>query len=173
MYKVLNIGSKDYKLEYTIEASLYEDCVETMMNLFGSVAVASNPEEATKGLEGENKARVEEGIVSSLKSQTFGLPKIALTLFYAGLMEHHGNGRYGDGTVLSKEDAKQVIYQYFDEHKEDGTDTFADVLSICVNQMMEDDFFRRTGLEKLLTQSVENGKKNRAQRRAEKKTSEK
>lgn len=173
MYKVLNIGGKDYKLEYTIEASLYEDCVETMMNLFGSIAVASDPEKTMKGLKGENRERAEKGIATALKKQTFGIPKIALTLFYAGLMEHHGTGRFGDGTVLSKEDAKRVVYQYFDEHKEDGEDTFADILSICINQMMEDDFFRRTGLEKLLTQNADIGKKNRTQRRAEKKVSEK
>ena len=27
MYKILTIGGEDYKLEYTIEAALYSDCV--------------------------------------------------------------------------------------------------------------------------------------------------
>ena len=32
MYKLLKIGSKEYKLEYGIEASLYDDCVKSVMN---------------------------------------------------------------------------------------------------------------------------------------------
>lgn len=136
MYKIIAICGKDYKLEYTVEASLYEDCVETMLSLFSSMAVANNPEEAMKGLNGDERSRAEQGIVSALKSQTYKIPQISLTLFYAGLMEHHGTGRNGDRTILSKDDAKDLVYQYFDEHKEDGMDTFADILTLCINQVM-------------------------------------
>lgn len=30
MYKVLNIGGQEYKLEYSIEASLYADCISNL-----------------------------------------------------------------------------------------------------------------------------------------------
>ena len=39
MYKTLTIGGNDYKLEYTIEASLYADCVKGTAELFSSLAL--------------------------------------------------------------------------------------------------------------------------------------
>ena len=38
MYKVLKIGDKDYKLEYGIEASLFDDCVKSVMNMLVSTS---------------------------------------------------------------------------------------------------------------------------------------
>ena len=38
MYKVLKIGGKDYKLEYGIEASLFDDCVKSVMNMLVSTS---------------------------------------------------------------------------------------------------------------------------------------
>ncbi len=33
MYKILNIGGQDYKLEFSVEASLYADCVSGLTSL--------------------------------------------------------------------------------------------------------------------------------------------
>lgn len=172
MYKILSIGGKEYKLEYTVRAALYEECVEKMINLFGSTAGAIKEENLTKGLNQEDRLKVQEQLLDSLRKQIYGLPGIALTLFYAGLMEHHGTGKNGDRTICSKDDAEELIYAYFEDHKEDGEGTFADILAICVNQMEEDGFFRRVGLEKILSQE-EKVKPNRATRRSKTKVSEK
>ena len=68
-------------------------------------------------------------------------------------------------------DAKKIAKQYIQEHSEDGTGNFYDLFTICLNQMAEDDFFVRTGLNKIMSQAMNTEessepKPNRAQRRA-------
>ena len=36
MYKIININKKDYKLEYSLEASLYPDSTEKLLELISS-----------------------------------------------------------------------------------------------------------------------------------------
>ena len=92
-------------------------------------------------------------------------PNTALELFYMGLLQHHGED--GDGTVLDIKSAKRLVTQYFAEQDtaENGINDFAALLSVCMNQMGEDGFFKRTGLEKIMAQST-GVKPNRAARRA-------
>lgn len=174
MYKRLQIGDKEYKLEYTIEASLYNECTEKMINFFGKTLAITNEKELTKGLSNEEKAKARIKLLQDSLSGMINLPSTAMTVFYAGLLEYHGES--GDNTIQSIEDAKVLIKQYFKEHEEDGTDNFYDLLHICMEQMGEDGFFKRTGLEKFLSQnekSEENPKPNRASRREKAKTIEK
>ena len=42
MYKMLNIGGKDYKIEYTMEAALCNECVEETTNLLVEMGTASS-----------------------------------------------------------------------------------------------------------------------------------
>lgn len=128
--KILEIDGKDYKLEYTIEASLYEDCTEKVTTLMFDVSDA----------EGEN------GIKSVISAMT-NIPQTSLTMFYAGLLEHHGE--CGDRTVLSKNDAKILLRKYFDEHKEDETGNFYGMMELLLTQMGEDGFFKQIGLEQM------------------------
>ena len=51
-------------------------------------------------------------------------------------------------------DAKKIAKQYIQEHSEDGTGNFYDLFTICLNQMAEDDFFVRTGLNKIMSQAM-------------------
>ena len=128
--KILEIDGKDYKLEYTIEASLYEDCTERVTTLMFDVSDA----------EGEN------GIKNVISAMT-NIPQTSLTMFYAGLLEHHGE--CGDRTVLSKNDAKTLLRKYFDEHKEDETGNFYGMMELLLTQMGEDGFFKQIGLEQM------------------------
>lgn len=167
----MNIGGKDYRLEYTIEASLYDECTEKLINFIGNTAVAALEPEWPDGTTEEQKINARKELLKNSISGISNLPQTALTIFYAGLLEYHGIN--GDGTVRSKQDAKELVREYFKEHSEDGTDTFYDLLMVCIEQMGEDGFFKRTGLEKMMSQGTAETKKNRAQRRAEKKASEK
>lgn len=152
MYKILPIGGKEYKLEYKIRAALYQDCVEKIVTLFSNVSGAFLAGEIADKEQGENKLKIIESLFNSFKGQLCSLPESALTLFYAGLMEHHGNGKNGDKTILSKDDAAELIAVYFEEHADDGTDNFADIMAICMEQMGEDGFFKRVGIEKIMSQ---------------------
>lgn len=165
MYKVLNIGNKDYKLEYTVEAALYKDGVDRLIDFIGGLGGAQSEPEITKDLDSESKTKVRVQIVNNLKSEITNLPNTALELFYMGLLQHHGED--GDGTVLDIKSAKRLVTQYFAEQDtaENGINDFAALLSVCMNQMGEDGFFKRTGLEKIMAQST-GVKPNRAARRA-------
>ena len=141
MYKVLNIGGKDYHLEYSIEASLYADCVESITYIF-SGASAEEDEELTR------KERIKE-----MFSSMANLPKTTLTVFYAGLLEAHGI--CGDATVPDIATAKELIKQYITEHKDDDTGNFYGIFNICAEQMAEDGFFKLIGLEAMTAQGEE------------------
>lgn len=169
MYKVLNIGGQDYKLEYTIEASLCEECTEKLIYFLGNTI--GSTQVLTDEMTDEEKEKATTTIIKNSISGISNLPQTALSIFYAGLLEHHGPS--GNNTIRSKQDAKDLVKTYFKEHEEDGTDNFYDLLMICLEQMGEDGFFKRTGLEKMMAQSEDETvtKKNRAQRRAEAKTS--
>lgn len=167
MYKRLQIGDREYKLEYTIEASLYNECIQKMLDFFGNTFAITNEEELTKGMTNEEKTKMRVKLLQDSLSGMINLPSTAMTVFYAGLLEYHGES--GDNTVQSMEDAKALIKQYFKEHENDGTDNFYDLLNVCMEQMGEDGFFKRTGIERFLSQneeSEETPKPNRAARRA-------
>lgn len=132
----LTIGGKDYHIEFTIEASLYNECTEKVTGLLSSIGEAANKEEL-------------KGILSSIAD----IPQTTLTMFYAGLLEHHGEE--GDRTILSKKDAKKLIKQYLEEHKEDNTGNFYGVMEMLIGQMGEDGFFELIGLGQMMSQTTE------------------
>lgn len=124
----IKIGDKEYTIEFTIEASLYNDCTEKVVGLISSVA-------------GDND-------LASVIETMSDVPQTTLTMFYAGLLEHHGED--GDGTVKSKTDAKRLIKKYFEEHKEDETGNFHGMMGLLLDQMMNDGFFKQIGLVQMM-----------------------
>ena len=131
--KVIKIGNKEYKFEFTIEASLYGECTEVLTAFLANFGVAGNVKDIPKNIS--------------------KLPQTALTLFYAGLLEHHGED--GDNTVPTKREAKQLIKQYFEDKKDTDEADFYAILALMIEVMEEDGFFKRTGLEKILTAGTE------------------
>lgn len=154
MYKILRISGKDYKLEYSIEASLYADCTASLTGLMTEIQIA-----------GEDKN------VKKVVSEISNIPQTTLTIFYAGLMEHHGAHPDGDGSVPDIQTAKHLIAQYLKEHSDDETGNFFGIMQMCIEQMGEDGFFKLTGLEGMMNQFIQTAKPNRAARRAESKAS--
>lgn len=132
----IKIGNKEYKLEYTIEASLFNECTEKVTNFMMNIGAAEDNNDL-------------KAVLSSMAD----IPQTALTLFYAGLLEHHGED--GDGTVLSKSDAKKLIKQYISEHSDDETGNFYGVMGMLIEQMGNDGFFGLIGLDKMFAPSKE------------------
>lgn len=127
MYGTVKIGGKEYKLEYSFEASMYSDCVTAMITILQNMG-SGDPHD----------------IIESMGD----LPRTAVTLFYAGLLEHHGIE--GDNTVRNMADAKRLAKQYILEQGENGN--FYTLLTLCVDQMGEDGFFKLVGLEELMSE---------------------
>lgn len=135
MYKVIPIDGKEYHLEYTIEASLYADCISSLTEFMADIEIANSNKDIKKVLAGMSN-----------------IPQTALTLFYAGLMEAHGSHEGGDNSVPDKETAKTLIAKYIKENKENGEGNFYSILEMCINQMSEDGFFDLVGLNAMMSQ---------------------
>lgn len=133
--KRITIDNKEYIFEFTIEASLYDDCTKSVMDLFvkgGMVSGAATDADL-------------DGAREYLLETIANLPQKALTLFYAGLLEHHGS------EIRSKEDAKKLLATYLKENKK----SFRDVLGDMMGIMGDDNFFDLTGLNQIMTEVTE------------------
>ena len=137
--KIININGIDYKFEFTIEASLHNECTEKVVNLMADVA------------EGMEKGKALKEIITTISD----IPKTALTIFYAGLLEHHGPECISANPIHSIKDAKKLLKEYFAEHAEDGTGNFYDVLQVMMEVMAEDGFFKQIGLEQMMNDPAE------------------
>ena len=130
MYKLLSIDGEEYKLEFSIEASLYNDCIDRVVSLMYSVD------------EGQTDIR-------KLFNGVSDLPNTAISCFYAGLLEHHGK-EVGDGRVPNISAAKKLATVLL-KTEDSGISNWYDLLTICLNQMGEDGFFELIGLTSFLT----------------------
>lgn len=125
--KELKIGNKVYKVEYTIEASLCNECTEKVTNLMTGFAVAET-EDAKKQF------------ISTIAD----IPQTTLSMFFAGLLEHHGED--ADKSVCNKDDAKKLLKQYLSENKS----SFYELMEVLIEEMGEDGFFDLIGLTKMM-----------------------
>ena len=141
MYKIFKIDGKDYKVEYTIEAALYEECTEAVMNFMVDSSTAADAKD-----------------MKMLIKNMSNVPQITLTLFYAGLLEHHSPSS-GDGSVANLADAKRLSTQYFRENPDVEDANFYGLLNTLIGQMREDGFFKQIGLEQMMTSSTSDIKK--------------
>lgn len=140
MYKILKIGSDDYKFEFSIEASLYGDCIEKITGLMFNV-------EMGQGV--DTRQYLLSGIAD--------IPSTAATCFYAGLLEHHGT-ESGDGKVPNLNAAKRLVVKLLKD-EESEYENWYDILNLCMEQMGEDGFFDLVGLGDLLGSQRSNTKK--------------
>lgn len=141
--KKITINKKEYTFEFSIEASLYDECTMSVMDMF------------VKGgmVQGAAETNNVEDAMQNLMQTIANLPQKALTLFYAALLEHHGPE--GDGSIQSMFDAKRVLADYLKEKKK----SFRDVFSEMMELMEKDNFFELVGLNQVtkdLTKEMEN-----------------
>lgn len=131
MYKVLTIGGEDYKLEFSIEASLYHECIEKITGLMFDIDSGQSSNDIKKLLSGVSD-----------------IPNTAVTCFYAGMLEHHGIEE-GDGKVPNLSAAKRLAVALIKDDESDISNWY-DLFSMCVDQMGEDGFFDLIGLGSML-----------------------
>ena len=129
--KRITIDGKEYTFEFSIEASMYSECTENVMELFRTIGEAQSQENARE-------------LIKSISN----ISTVAVTMFYAGLMEHHGVE--GDKTVLSLSDAKKLIKKYLNEHKDDEKGSLYSVMEEMMEVMADDGFFEVIGLARMM-----------------------
>lgn len=139
--KRITIDRKEYTIEFSIEATLYNECTEKVMDLMVSAGV-TEAEVSNENLGTKEKVQV---MADAFKKNISDVPQKALTLFYAGLLEHHGE--FGDGTVLSIHEAKRLLVAYMRENE--GL-TLYDIMNEMIEEMGKDHFFEKIGVDKMV-----------------------
>ena len=127
--KTITINCKQYLFEFSIEASLYSEVTEKVTSLMFALDEAGDADDIQK-------------MVSSLAD----VPKTSLTMFYAGLLEHHSH------EIRSIEDAKKLVKEYFAEDKEQN---FYTLMQDMIECMHDDGFFKQIGLEQMMAVPTE------------------
>lgn len=119
-------GKKTYKLEYSIEASLYNACTESFMELISRFA---------ESMDGQDSKEMIKSISN--------VPQSTLTMFYAGLMENHSD------EIHSEDDAKNLLKAMMKSDDERFND-FYSVMNVIIESMRDDGFFKLIGLEQMM-----------------------
>lgn len=130
--KVLEIGGKNYTFEFSIEASLYNECTEKVVELMSKMS-----------------GKDVKAVISGMSN----VPKVAIAMAHAGLLEHHSE------EIMSENDTKALIKQYLVEHKDDENGNFYSLMEIMFDCMGDDGFFKLIGLETMSEKAVKEMKK--------------
>lgn len=136
----LKVNGKEYTLEYTFEAALDKKCVDMCWNFFsGAYMMKGQP------LEGAGNETVSRVVtIDKMIDGMADAPRVALYLFYAGLLENHSE------EIKSEEDAKNLFKAFRKECKDDERATFNGMLNAIRNQMEDDGFFKDIGLQEFM-----------------------
>ena len=148
--KRITIGKVEYIIEFSLEATMYNECTEKIMDMLTNAGLA---EAKLKNESVDEKERAEDAVKEVITSMA-DIPQRALILFYAGLLEHHGAD--GDRTVLSKNAAKKLLMDYL---KENEGMTLYDVMSEMMQEIVNDHFFDLIGVEKAVKLAEQNAQK--------------
>jgi hypothetical protein len=135
--KVLTIGGKDYKVEFSFEAAEHKDCVDKVFKVVsGSYLMKNGPTE-----DGE-KVSMASAIMDGTSDMVSDIPKIAITALYAGLMENN--------PVENEQAAKALFKQFVKENPDDERASFWGMYDFLRDCMEEDGFFKLTGMDKVI-----------------------
>ena len=146
--KILTIGGKDYKVEFSFEAAEYKECVDRVFKVIsGSYIMKNGPSE-----DGE-KVSMASAIMDGTSDMISDVPKIAVTALYAGLLENN--------PVENEQAAKTLFKQFVKENPDDERASFWGMYDFMRDCMEEDGFFKLTGMDKVigkLNEAAENQK---------------
>lgn len=139
--KRITIGGKEYTFTFSVRASLYDDCIKSILDGF-----------VTGGkLEASAKNEDIDTTINEVLSTFANIPQKAITMFYAGLLENH------EDEIKSIKDARELIREYIEENKDENgkwSKSFYDILSEMMEIMFEDNFFELIGLDKMVDQTA-------------------
>lgn len=132
------VEGKEYTLEYTFEAAENQKCVDAMTDIFGGAMMTKIDETKSEALQ-----------IRDFLMTISDLPRMAMDMFYAGLLENHGED--GDCTITSRLDAKRLYKKFCKENPDDAmASSYYGLVTAISGQMEEDGFFKRTGLADIL-----------------------
>ena len=135
--KILTIGGKDYKLEYSFEAAEYKDCVDKAFKVVsGSYMVRRG------NFDKDDKRAMMEMVIDGTADMVSDLPSVVPSFLYAGLLENN--------PIADEREAKALFKQFIKENPDDDRASFYGMFDFLKQCMEEDGFFKLTGLDKLV-----------------------
>jgi len=150
--KRITIGGMEYTFEFSIEASMYDDLTVEVMNQMIGYSKAKAEAEAANSLDDR------KSVIQEVVAQFANVPKTTLTLFYAGLLEHHSD------TIHSRSDAKAILKTYLVENDEKDMN---DVLNEMIEIIGEDHFFEKYApMNKMIATETKQTKKPQDHKKA-------
>ena len=105
------VGDKEYTLEYTFEAAENQKCVDAMTDIFGGAMMTKIDDSKSEALQ-----------IRDFLMTISDLPRMAMDMFYAGLLENHGED--GDGEIMSRLDAKRLYKKFCKENPDDVMESY-------------------------------------------------
>lgn len=132
--KKFTVDGKEYKLEYSFEAALDNDCVQNMFNMLTGAYVY-------KSLPNGEQVSENQGVVAAVEgfSRMFAdTPRVCISAFRAGLKENHPD--------VAEDEAKELMKRYMKNKKLGFNDLFNEI----VECMEKDGFFKLTNLTEVL-----------------------
>ena len=134
----ITVNGKEYILEYTFEAAENQKCVDAMTDIFGGAMMTKIDDSKSEALQ-----------IRDFLMTISDLPRMAMDMFYAGLLENHGED--GDGEIMSRLDAKRLYKKFCKENPEHAMSiSYYGLITVISEQMEKDGFFKRTGLSDIL-----------------------
>lgn len=137
--RTLNIGSKEYIIEFSFEAAEYKDCVDKAFKILSGAYLMKRSAAAE-----QDKASVAAAYVDGTADMVSDIPSVSMTFFYAGLLEHN--------PVEDEKAARALFKQFMKENPEDEKASFFGLYEFLKTCMEEDGFFKLTGLDKMIAQ---------------------
>ena len=135
--KILTIGGKDYKVEYSFEAAEYKDCVDKAFKVVsGSYMVRRG------NFDKDDKRAMMEMVIDGTADMVSDLPSVVPSFLYAGLIENN--------KIVDEREAKALFKQFIKENPDDDRASFYGMFDYLKQCMEEDGFFKLTGLDKLV-----------------------
>ncbi|XBX05062.1 hypothetical protein QMP26_32180 [Enterocloster clostridioformis] len=153
--RILTIGGKEYKVEFSFEAAEYKACVDKVFKVVSGGYIMK------RGITGkEGKAEMAVAMMDGTADMISDMASLSITCFYAGLLENN--------PVKDEKAAKQLFKQFVKENPDDDRASFLGMYEFLKGCMEEDGFFKLTGLDKYLKDMSEAMEK--AAKEAEKET---
>lgn len=141
----LHVNGIDYTVEYTFEAAESEVVNRAFDFFSGAYMLRALPDSEIS--ETEAKVNMLNASINAMADAS----KFTVDFLFMGLLEHHG--RFGDMTqdILTRDDAKMMYKQFAKENQESELALHSGLFEALKKQMEEDDFFKRIGVEAMMT----------------------
>lgn len=131
--KVLNIGGKEYKMEFTFEAAECKDLVQKMFNLLSGAYIFKHVK--------ENEQNTSMAMIDGTAEMISEIPHICKIAFYAGFLENQNS--HG---IITEESANDLMRSYMKETKI----SYSKLHEMIKEWMEEDGFFDLSGLTDMI-----------------------